>query len=257
MKAAQIMGILNVTPNSFSDGGKFHTLKKAIAHAKKLEKDGADIIDIGGESTGPGASPVSLKEELKRVIPIVKAIKKHTKLKISVDTYKPQVAKKSLEAGADMINDVTALRHGKEKMTKVIAKHGCPIVLMYSKDSKPHATVKQKNYTDVIKIIKDFFDKQIEFAEKHGIKREQIILDPGMGQFISAIPKYSFEIIVRLRELKSYDMPILIGISRKSFLGGEMKQRDEKGPLIETIAYINGASIIRTHNVKTTKTCLK
>lgn len=253
----KIMGILNVTPNSFSDGGIFNTLQKAVAQAKKMEKEGADIIDIGGESTGPGSKPVTLKEELERVIPVIKAVKKHTKLRISVDTYKPQVAQKALEAGADMINDVTALRYGKEKMAKVIAKSGCQIVMMYSKDKAPHATVKEKKYKDVIKTIEDFFDTQLKFAKKHGIKRSQIIIDPGMGQFISAIPEYSYEIIIRLVELEKIGLPILVGISRKSFLGGEIEDRDKKGPLIETIAYINGASIIRTHNVKNSNTCLK
>ena len=253
MKDAQIMGIINVTPDSFSDGGKFNTPKKALAQAIRMEKEGACIVDIGGESTGPGSKAVSIKEELKRIIPVIREIKKHTKLKISVDTYKFEVAKTALQAGADMINDVSGLRFGKEKMAKLIAKYKCHIVIMYSKNKTPHATIKQKKYTDVIKTIKEFFDKQISFAEKNGIKRSQIILDPSMGQFISAISKYSYEIIARLNELKSYDLPILIGISRKSFLGGKLNERDEKGSLLEALAYINGVSIIRTHNVKTTK----
>lgn len=250
-----IMGILNLTPDSFSDGGIYNTAKMALKRAKQLEQEGADIIDIGGESTGPGSKNVSLKEELNRIIPILKKIRKHTKLKVSIDTYKAEVARIALEEGADMINDVTALRQDPE-LPKIITKYRCPIVLMYSKDTTPRTTVKKIHYKDVIKIIKSFLKKRISYARKHGISKENIIIDPGMGQFISSIPKYSFEIIARLKDLKKLNFPILIGISRKSFLGGALGTRDEKSALLSTIAYLNGASIIRTHDVKTTKRCL-
>jgi len=248
----QIMGILNVTPDSFSDGGKFNTLEKALKRAKELEKEGADIIDIGGESTGPDSKEVPLEEELKRTIPIIKELRKITKIPISIDTYKSQVAEQALKAGANMVNDVTALR-GDTKMAKVIAKYKCPIILMYSKDKTPRTTVKKLKYKDVIKTIKDFLKKRITYAKKHKIKPSQIIIDPGMGQFISAIPKYSYEIIARLHELKTLGHKILIGASRKSFLGESMKSRIEKGSTISAIAYLNGASIIRTHDVKQIK----
>lgn len=244
----QIMGILNVTPDSFSDGGKFFTLKKALKRTKELEKQGADIIDIGGESTGPGSKYVPEKEELKRVIPIIKELGKITKLPISIDTYKSEVAQQALKAGANMVNDVTALR-GDPKMASVIKKYKCPVILMYSKDTTPRTTVKKKKYKDVIKTIKNFLKKRIAYAKKQGIKSSQIIIDPGMGQFISALPQYSYEIIARLHELKSLGHPILIGASRKSFLGGSMKSRVEKGKIISAIAYSAGASIIRTHDV--------
>ncbi len=248
-----IMGILNLTPDSFSDGGEFNTIEKALRKVSKLEKEGADIIDIGGESTGPGSKDVSLEKELNRVIPLLREIRKHTKLPISIDTYKSQVAKKALEEGADMINDVTALR-GDPSLAKVIAHYKCPIILMYSKDKTARTTLKEVHYKDVIKTIKAFLRKQINFAHEHNIKN--IIIDPGMGQFISSIPKYSFEIIARLNELKSLKHKILIGISRKSFLGGELTKRDEKSAALSTIAYLNGASIIRTHNIKETRSCL-
>jgi dihydropteroate synthase len=248
-KNLTIMGILNITPDSFSDGGQFNTLKKAIKRAKELIKQGADIIDIGGESTGPGSKKVSPEEELQRVIPIIKEIRKFTKLPISIDTYKAEVANEALKAGANTINDVTALR-GDPKMASVIKKYKCPIILMFSKDPTPRTTVKNKKYRDVIKSIKEFLKKRIQYAKKHGIKSKQIIIDPGMGQFISALPEYSYEIIARLHELKSLGFPILVGASRKSFLGGSMGSRIEKGATVSAIAYSAGASIIRTHDVK-------
>ncbi len=243
------MGILNVTPDSFSDGGQFDTLKKAVKRSRELIKQGADILDIGGESTGPGSKSISLEVELKRVIPTIKELRKITKLPISIDTYKAEVAEQALTAGASMVNDVTALR-GDPKMASVIKKHKCPIILMYSKDPTPRTTIKKKKYKDVIKTIKDFLKKRIQYAKKQGIKNSQIIIDPGMGHFISALPKYSYEIIARLHELKLLDLPVLIGASRKSFLGGSMQSRIEKGAIVSAIAYSAGASIIRTHDVK-------
>lgn len=252
----KIMGILNLTPDSFSDGGNFNDHKKAIKRVKEMEKQGADIIDIGGESTGPKSKNVTLEEELKRVIPIIKAIRKHTKLPISIDTYKAEVAKQAIEAGANMINDVTALR-GDKKMAEIAAKYKTPIILMYSKDSTPRTTIKKKKYKNVIKTIESFFQKQIKYAASKGIKKKNIIIDPGMGQFISAIPKYSYEIIARLNELQKMNYPILIGISRKSFLGGKIEERDEKGKIPTAIAYLNGSSIIRTHDVRGIKELFK
>ncbi|MBT4917645.1 dihydropteroate synthase [Candidatus Peregrinibacteria bacterium] len=250
------MGIINVTPDSFSDGGKFNTLRKALKQGKKLEKDGADIIDIGGESTGPESKDISEREELKRVIPVIEEIKKQTNLPISIDTYKSSVAEAALQSGASIINDVTALR-GDSKMVRVAHKHQCPVIMMYSKDNTPRTTVKNKHYKDVIEIIKDFFKERMNYIKKHSLTTSQIILDPGMGQFISAIPKYSYEIISKLKELDELKAPLLLGISRKSFLGGEVSERLEKGLLISGIAYLNGASILRTHDVKETKEFFK
>lgn len=246
------MGILNLTPDSFSDGGKHNTLAKALQHAAQLEKDGADIIDIGGESTGPNSKNISLEEEIARTIPILKQLRKQTKLPISIDTYKSEVARQALEEGADMINDVTALRADKN-MAAIVAKYNCPIILMYSKDFTARTTIKAKKYTDVIKTIKNFLKNRIAYARLQGIKKKNIIIDPGMGQFISSIPKYSYEIIAYLHEFKSLGHPILLGLSRKSFLGGPLDKRDEKAIPLTAIAYLNGASIIRTHNVKLTE----
>ncbi len=250
------MGVLNVTPDSFSDGGKFNSIKKALAQAKKLIKEGADILDIGGESSGPNSQNVSLAEELNRVIPIIKALRKFTEIPISIDTYKSQVAEEALKAGANIINDVTALR-GDKNMAAVAKKHQCHLILMYSKDPTARTTTQETKYKDVIATIKDFLKKQLNYAVKNGIKKSNLIIDPGMGGFISMLPKYSYEILARLKELKSLKLPILIGVSRKSFLGGPIDQRDQKSAALAAIAYLNGASIIRTHNITATKECLK
>ncbi len=244
-----IMGVLNLTPDSFSDGGMHNSIKKALTRAKQMEKEGADIIDIGGESSGPGSKNIKLKEEEERVLPVLKELRKKTKLLISIDTYKAKLADKALKEGANIINDVTGLR-GDRDMAEIIAKHKCPVIIMYSKDKTARTTVKKKKYTDVIATIEKFFKQQIK---KHGIKKSQIIIDPGMGQFISAIPKYSYEILARLGELKKLRYPILVGVSRKSFLGGGVESREKKGLVANAIAYLNGASIIRTHDIEGTK----
>jgi dihydropteroate synthase len=250
-----IMGILNVTPDSFSDGGKYNTKERALARAKQMEREGADILDIGGESTGPGSKEVSLKEELNRVLPVIRAIRAISKVPLSVDTYKARVAEAALHAGADMINDVTALR-GDADMARVIAKYRCPVVLMYAKDATARTAIKRKRYKDVIKTIKQFLRARIDYAQKQGVTKDQIITDPGMGHFVSATPRYSYEIIARLRELTESGYPILVGISRKSFLGGTLENRDERGLPITGLACINGACIIRTHEVWETKNFL-
>lgn len=250
------MGILNVTPDSFSDGEEFLNAQNALKRAKQMELEGADLIDIGGESTGPNSKFVPLKEELKRVIPILKLVKKHTKLPISIDTYKSEIAVEGLKNGASMVNDVTALR-GDKNMAKVIAKFSCPVILMYSKNKTPRTTVQKKQYKNVIETIKDFFEERLKYAKKQGIKPNQIILDPGMGQFISSIPKYSFEIILRLQELTKLGFSICIGASRKSFLQDKMSTREEKGKIVNTFAYLAGASILRTHDIKNTVEFLK
>lgn len=247
-----IMGVLNITPDSFSDGGKYYTLKTALKRVKEMEQQGADIIDIGGESTGPGSRYVNTQDEINRVIPILKEIRKQTKLPISIDTYKSKVADKALKAGANIINDVTAFR-GDSKMVMIAAKYQCPVIIMYSKDNSPRTSIQKTEYKDIISTIKTFIQERIVFAKERGVKSKNIIIDPGLGHFISAIPKYSYEIIARLQELKKLKHKILIGISRKSFLGNSLKTRDSKGLPLTAIAHFNGANIIRTHDVKGVK----
>ncbi|MDP2642630.1 MAG: dihydropteroate synthase [Candidatus Peregrinibacteria bacterium] len=247
-KGPLIMGILNITPDSFSDRGKFMTLKEAVKQAKKMIEEEADILDIGGESTGPNSRFVTEKEELSRVIPVIKAIREFSDIPISIDTYKANVALEAIQNGADMVNDVTAMRED-PKMAEVVKKHRCPIIMMYSKDNSPRTTIKEKKYPNVMQTIKKFFEERIAYAKSKGIKRDQIIIDPGMGQFISKIPHYSFEIIAKLQELEIFKKPILVGISRKSFLQEDLSLREEKAKTLSAIAYINGANIIRTHDV--------
>lgn len=272
----KIMGVLNLTPDSFSDGGKFSDLKQAIKRTEEMIDMGADFIDIGGESTGPGSQDVGLDEELNRVIPVLKELKKLKNIKISIDTNKPEVARIALENGADLINDVRAMREA--GMSAVISEFQKPVVLMYSKDDSSRTTFRNDHYEDIIETLKQFFDERIAFAEKSGITRQNIILDPGMGNFVSANAKYSYEIIARLSELKEYfGLPILIGFSRKSFLGSDLEDLEKKSVLdsleknnprifayrdfagrpLSAIAYLNGASIIRTHDVRGVKNFLK
>lgn len=251
-KKVLIMGILNVTPDSFSDGGQFNSIKNAVKRAKQMEKEGADLIDIGGESTGPGSKKVSIQNELERTIPIVKAISKEVKVPISIDTYKSKIAEEALKNGASIVNDVTALR-GDKKMASIIKQYKNPVILMYSKDKTARTTIKEKEYKNVTATVKNFLTKRIKHCLDNGIRKSQIIIDPGMGHFISSKAKYSFEIISKLEELISLKAPVLIGASRKSFLGGRMEERDEKGKTITAIAYLKGVSIIRTHDVKGTK----
>lgn len=240
------MGIINLTPDSFSDGGKFLDPQKAAQQAKALEDRGVEILDLGAEASGPNSVNVSEEEELKRLIPALKAIKKVSSLPISVDTYKAAVAEKALQEGASMINDITALRADPD-LAQVITKSGCKLIMMYSKDPTARTTIHEKEYEDVIATIKEFFTQRITYAKSQGIKSEQIILDPGMGHYISAIPKYSYEIIARLSELKALGHPILLGMSRKSFLGGSLEEREIKTQALEEIAKINGVNYLRIH----------
>jgi len=252
MKQPQIMGIINLTPDSFSDGGKFMNPKLALRQAVKLQNEGADILDLGAEATGPNSINISEAEEIERLIPTLKIIKKEVNIPISVDTYKAKIADLALQEGATYINDITAFR-GDKNMAKIISKHKAKAIIMYSKDKTARTTIKRKRYQDIIKEINNFFNEQIIYARTQGLKKSQIIIDPGMGHYISAIPRYSYEIISRLKELQNSGQEILIGISRKSFLGGPLNERDSRGLPLAAIAYFNGAGIIRTHNVKATK----
>jgi len=249
------MGILNCTPDSFSDSSRFFNFDGALNQARKIINEGADWIDIGGESSSPGSSSVSLEEELSRVIPIIQSIRKENDIWISVDTWKSEVARQSLEAGADSINDVTALRCDPE-LSKVISKYQVPVILMYSKDVSPRTTKNSLEYDDVMSTIKNFFKERLEFTKSKGIKKKQIILDPGMGFFISSKAKYSFEVAARISELQEFDLPILLGPSRKSFLStikkeqtANFEERDIPGGVVSSIALWQGISVLRYHNV--------
>jgi len=250
-----LMGVLNVTPDSFSDGGDFFSVEKAIARGLEMVSEGAAILDIGGESTGPESQEVSLEEELKRVIPVIRGLReKNPEIMISIDTWKAEVARQALEAGATMVNDVTALR-GDLEMAKVVAKANVPVILMYSKDATARTTSKAVDYEDVIQTIRDFLAARVTVAEATGIRRENIWIDPGMGAFVSKKGCYSLEILRRLEELKTLGLPIVVGASRKGFIGefcggNGPKDRLEGSLAAATIALLNGASVIRAHDVK-------
>ena len=251
-----LMGILNTTPDSFSEDSSFFEFDDALSQARKIIADGADWLDIGGESSGPGSTEVPLEEELRRVIPLIKEVRSESDIWISVDTWKSEVARQSLDAGADAVNDVSALRADKE-MAGVIAEYEVPVILMYSKDSTPRTTKNHTEYRDVMHTIISFFRERLEYTELNGIKKNQIVIDPGMGYFISGNAKHSFEVIRRISELHEFDLPLLLGPSRKSFLAEvssgrslNFSERDFPCALVSSIALWQGVSVLRFHEVE-------
>ena len=256
LDSPRLMGILNITPDSFSDGSLFFKMDAAIAQARKMIADGADWLDIGGESSGPDSTEITQDEELQRVIPLIKKIREVSEIWISVDTWKSEVARKSLEAGADAVNDVTALR-GDTEIVKVIAEYKVPVILMFSKDRSARTSRQDSDYVDVVGTLKSFFSERLKFADSNGIDKSQIVLDPGMGFFISGKAKYSFEVIRRISELHEFKLPLLLGPSRKSFLAGVTKgrslnfsERDIPCATVSSIALWQGVTLLRFHEVE-------
>lgn len=247
------MGILNVTPDSFSDGGFFDKVDTAVDYAKKMVSEGADLIDIGGESTRPGSHPLSEKDELARVLPVMQHLLDEVSIPLSIDTYKPHVADICLKAGAHLINDITGLRN--PEMRKVIAKNKVPVVLMHMQGS-PTTMQQNPQYNNLLEDLTMFFRKQINAARNEHI--EQIIIDPGIG-FGKTI-EHNLQILKQLASFKSLGCPILVGPSRKSFIGAitglSVKERLEGTIAAVTIAVINGANMVRVHDVKECKRAL-
>lgn len=243
-KRTYIMGILNVTPDSFSDGGNFNKIDIAIKHAKEMVEDGADIIDIGGESTRPGHKYVEEDEEIKRVIPVIRELKKEINVPISVDTYKASVANEALKLGVEMINDVWGLKRDKD-MANTISKYDAYVCIMHNQDGT--------NYDkDIVESIKDSLKESIDIAIKSGIKNEKIILDPGIG--FGKTFEQNLEVLRRLNELNDLGYPILLGTSRKSVIGNvlnvEPNERLE-GTIATTVLGVrDGIDIVRVHDVK-------
>jgi len=255
-KESLIMGILNVTPDSFSDGGLYFDTQKAINHALSMIEDGADIIDIGGESTRPFSDPVSVDDELLRVIPVVKELRKRTDTVISIDTTKSTVAKEACLVGADIINDISGMLFDAE-MIDVAKDIGCPIVLMHIKGN-PKTMQENPTYDNVISEIKCHLLDRVDYIIENGIDRKNIILDPGIG--FGKTVENNFEILNRLDELTSIGYPFLIGTSNKSFIGKTLNidENDRlQGTIVaNTIALQKGCKIFRVHNVKEAKRCL-
>lgn len=245
-----IMGILNVTPDSFSDGGQYVLKESALKRAEEMVKEGADIIDIGGESTRPYSEPVPAEEELRRVIPVIQSVKKKLPVKISVDTYKEKVAREAIEAGADMINDISGFTY-EEKLASLAAEKNVPAVLMHIK-GKPHNMQDSPHYEDVMSEIALFLRNSSKRAAAAGVENDRIIIDPGIG--FGKTVEHNLQILKSLKTLKSLGFPILIGLSRKSFIGHilqtETSERLEGGLAAAAIAVLNGASILRVHDVK-------
>lgn len=242
-----VMGIVNVTPDSFSDGGKYFAADTAAEHGLRLIDEGADIIDVGGESTRPGADPVDLDEELRRTIPVIEEIKKKRKnAVISIDTYKSEVARQALLAGASIVNDISGAVFDKN-MLDVVAEQDAAVILMHTKD-KPKVMQDNLSYINIITDLYDFLSERADAAKSAGISK--IFIDPGIG--FGKTVEHNLEIINRLADFKSIGYPILVGISRKSFLGKildlPVESRENASLVAETVALYNGARIIRTHN---------
>jgi dihydropteroate synthase len=250
LSAPKIMGILNVTEDSFYDGGLYNSTENAVLQAKKMLEDGADFIDIGGESTRPGAQPIDSKTECERVIPIIREIRKWSKIPISIDTSKAEVAGKAIEAGADIINDISALRFD-DKMLEVLQKNPhVPVILMHMQGT-PQTMQEAPFYNDTIDEIISFFEERISFCEKNGVNRERIILDPGIG--FGKRQKDNLLILKKLADFHIFQLPVLLGTSRKSFINGiypSPAQNRLEGSLATTaLAYQNHVQIIRVHDV--------
>jgi dihydropteroate synthase len=247
----RVMGIVNVTPDSFSDGGSFQDVDSAIAHALAMVQDGADILDIGGESTRPGADPVPEAVELERVMPVIEGIRDAgCDAEISIDTSKAAVASAALAAGATLVNDVTALR-GDPAMAAVVAGAGARCCLMHML-GEPRTMQRDPCYDEVVSAVKFFLEARMEFAIEHGIAEDRILLDPGIG--FGKTVAHNLELLRRLDEIAELGRPVVIGTSRKSFLGKLAGGRDTGERLAGTIAtnviaYERGASVFRVHDV--------
>jgi dihydropteroate synthase len=245
------MGILNITPDSFSDGGMYYNKSSAIDHALQMADEGADIIDIGGESTRPGAEPISLEEELKRTIPVIEELVKRLSVPISIDTYKAEVAKRALDAGASIVNDISGLRFD-PLMAQMIAHYDAAVVIMHIKGTPKDMQI-NPHYDDLFGEITDYLRKSIEIARSHGISEERIIIDPGIG--FGKKPEHNLQIINQLNRFKVLNRPVLMGVSRKSFIGIALDNAPPQERLEGTAAAValsvyNGADIVRVHDVK-------
>ncbi|MGV6809785.1 MAG: dihydropteroate synthase [bacterium] len=254
----QVMGILNATPDSFSDGGQFSSLSLALQHVEAMQKAGVDIIDIGGESTRPNASPVSEAEELQRVIPIIQHIRANdAAIKLSIDTSKAVVMQAAIDAGVDMVNDVRALQQ--DGALGVCAASDVSVCLMHMQ-GQPDTMQNQPTYHNVVEQIKDFFQQRIRACEQTGIDRSRLVLDVGFG--FGKTLEHNVQLLAELAQFKSFGLPLLAGISRKTMIGALLENApvDQRlyGSLSAAVmACLNGASIIRVHDVKATVDALK
>ncbi|HEY0243049.1 MAG TPA: dihydropteroate synthase [Gemmatimonadaceae bacterium] len=260
-----VMGILNVTPDSFSDGGNFFSPDSAIAHAEKMIADGADILDVGGESTRPGAVPVEAVQEADRVVPVITALRQRwPEMHISIDTTKADVAAAALDAGANIINDVSAMRLDPE-MASLAGRTGAGVVLMHSRGTVADmATYDHAHYDDVVREVMSELNSQMLLAEEAGVDRKSIVVDPGFG--FSKRSQHSVQLLHSLRRFEAFDTPIMVGVSRKRFVREAMlnsvsmpslDDRDSGSAAVNVMALERGAMIFRAHNVRATRNALE
>jgi len=246
-----VMGILNVTPDSFSDGGRYLDIEQAISHGQKLAEDGADFIDVGGESTRPGSESVSIEEEIRRVIPVIELLAKKKSVPISIDTYKSEVAEAALQVGAVIVNDISAMTFD-AKMASVVAKHQASVVLMHIKGT-PKTMQMNPSYKNVTEDVHQFLRERLATATKAGIK--QLILDPGIG--FGKKFEHNIQLLKELKTFTTLGYPLLVGASKKAFLGAILNlppsERVEGTAAAVTASILNGANIIRVHDVKEMK----
>ncbi|MGL5875094.1 MAG: dihydropteroate synthase [Xenococcaceae cyanobacterium] len=250
-KRTYLMGILNVTPDSFSDGGEFNKIESALSQARQMLNNGVDFIDIGGQSTRPGAEQISLEEELNRVIPVIQALRQESSIPISIDTTRANVASAAIAAGADLVNDISGATFD-SNMLSVVAKLEVPIILMHLRGT-PQTMQQLTDYEDLVGEISQFFASRIEFAIAAGIKRDRIIIDPGIG--FAKNCQQNLELLKRTKEFQKLGVPILIGTSRKSFIGHLLNKSNPKERVWGTAAtccaaIASGADILRVHDVK-------
>jgi dihydropteroate synthase len=251
-----VMGVLNVTPDSFSDGGRFADVDSALRHAELMAAQGAAIIDIGGESTRPGAPAVSGQSELDRVIPVIEAISASFDVPVSVDTSKPEVMRAAVSAGASMINDVYALRM--DGALQAAAELGCPVCLMHMQ-GEPRTMQQDPSYANVVQEVTEYLQERVAQCAAAGLDESLVVVDPGFG--FGKTPQHNMELLGNLRQLQSIGRPVLVGLSRKSTLGTitgrDVDQRLAASIAAAVLAYANGAAIIRAHDVAATVDALK
>jgi dihydropteroate synthase len=252
----RIMGILNVTPDSFSDGGEWFDFDEAVQHGRTLVAEGADILDVGGESTRPGAAPVALDEELRRVVPVIRVLRE-VGAQLSVDTMKLTVAEAAVEAGATFVNDVTAFRHEPE-LAGFVADRGCDCCLMHML-GEPRTMQDDPRYDDVVDDVRAFLEARAEFAVGEGVREERIMVDPGIG--FGKTLDHNLELLRRLDEIVAVGFPVVVGTSRKSFLGRLTGRKDPHDRIAATVATTvlaleRGAAVFRVHDVAPTKDAL-
>jgi dihydropteroate synthase len=247
---ALVMGVLNVTPDSFSDGGRFFRRDVAVAHAREMAAEGADVLDVGGESTRPGGEEITAEEEMRRVLPAIEELVAETSVPISIDTQKAAVAEAALDAGAQMINDVSALRTDPE-MAALAAERGVPVCLMHMQ-GRPKTMQKEPAYEEVVGDIKRWLGERVEFAVGAGIPRGQLLVDPGFG--FGKTPQHNLELLRRLHEFHELDCGVMIGTSRKStigiVLGAESDERLYGTLATVACAVMSGSHMVRVHDVK-------